>query len=151
MATANALSLSQPAAPGLRSSLRVAHGQEPRDRWLLMRLLVAGQSTPKLADRLTAAHAKAHTSEIGRFIARTATEVHGGMGITDLLGLDAHSPGVGLLEPPEAVATVLRTLFADMIGRRGMSVEAAKRSLLSTEPFQNYPGLIAGLGDPDTA
>ena len=54
-------------------------------------------------------------------------------------------------EPPEAVVTVLRTLFADMIGRRGMSVEVAKRSLLSTEPFQNYPGLIAGLGDPDTA
>ena len=54
-------------------------------------------------------------------------------------------------EPPEAVVTVLRTLFADMIGRRSMSVEVAKRSLLSTEPFQNYPGLIAGLGDPDTA
>lgn len=50
-------------------------------------------------------------------------------------------------EPPEAVATVLNTLFVDMIGRRGMSVEAAKRSLLSTEPFQNYPSLIAGLGD----
>jgi len=36
---------------------------------------------------LMAAHAKAHTSEIGRFIARTSTEVHGGIGITDLLGL----------------------------------------------------------------
>jgi alkylation response protein AidB-like acyl-CoA dehydrogenase len=36
---------------------------------------------------LMAAHAKAHLSEIGRFIARTATEVHGGIGITDLLGL----------------------------------------------------------------
>ncbi len=51
-------------------------------------------------------------------------------------------------EPPEAVATVLKTLFADMLGRRGMSVEAAKRSLLSTEPFQNYPGLISKLGGP---
>lgn len=49
-------------------------------------------------------------------------------------------------EPPEAVTTVLSTLFADMIGRRCMSVEAAKRVLLSTEPFQNYPGLIAELG-----
>jgi len=37
--------------------------------------------------RLMAAHAKAHTSEIGRHVARTATEVHGGMGFTDLLGL----------------------------------------------------------------
>lgn len=36
---------------------------------------------------LTAAHAKAHLSEAGRFVARTATEVHGGIGITDLLGL----------------------------------------------------------------
>ena len=54
-------------------------------------------------------------------------------------------------EPPEAVATVLNTLFADMIGRRGMTVEAARRSLLSTEPFQSYPALIAGLGGPGQA
>lgn len=32
-------------------------------------------------------HAKAHLGEIGRTIARKATEVHGGMGFTDLLGL----------------------------------------------------------------
>jgi len=37
--------------------------------------------------RRMAAHAKAHTSEVGTFVARTATEVHGGMGFTDLLGL----------------------------------------------------------------
>jgi alkylation response protein AidB-like acyl-CoA dehydrogenase len=37
--------------------------------------------------RLMACHAKAHLSEVGRFVARTATEVHGGMGFTDLLGL----------------------------------------------------------------
>ena len=36
---------------------------------------------------LLACHAKAHLSEVGTFIARTATEVHGGMGFTDLLGL----------------------------------------------------------------
>ena len=36
---------------------------------------------------LTAAHAKAHLSEVGRFVARTSTEVHGGIGVTDLLGL----------------------------------------------------------------
>ncbi|MCL5967768.1 MAG: ATP-binding protein [Betaproteobacteria bacterium] len=54
-------------------------------------------------------------------------------------------------EPPEAVVAVLNPLFTDMIGRRGMSVEAAKRALLSTEPFQNYQGLIARLasqGEP---
>ncbi len=37
--------------------------------------------------RRLAAHAKAHLSEIGPFVARTATEVHGGMGFTDLVGL----------------------------------------------------------------
>ena len=37
--------------------------------------------------RRMAAHAKAHTSEVGTFVARTATEVHGCMGFTDLLGL----------------------------------------------------------------
>ncbi len=31
--------------------------------------------------------AKAHLAETGTFVARTATEVHGGMGFTDLLGL----------------------------------------------------------------
>ncbi|HWD50283.1 MAG TPA: acyl-CoA dehydrogenase family protein [Rhizomicrobium sp.] len=45
---------------------------------------------------LTAAHAKAHTSEIGRFVARTATEVHGGIGFTDLLGLHYWFKRVGL-------------------------------------------------------
>lgn len=42
--------------------------------------------TPAEASRM-AAHAKAHMSEAGTFVARTATEVHGGIGITELLGL----------------------------------------------------------------
>jgi alkylation response protein AidB-like acyl-CoA dehydrogenase len=45
---------------------------------------------------LTAAHAKAHLSEIGRFVARTSTEVHGGIGITDLLGLHYWFKRLGL-------------------------------------------------------
>lgn len=36
---------------------------------------------------LHACHAKAHMSEVGTFVAKTATVVHGGMGFTDLLGL----------------------------------------------------------------
>lgn len=32
--------------------LKLADKSQPRDRWLLMRLLAAGQSTPRLADRL---------------------------------------------------------------------------------------------------
>jgi alkylation response protein AidB-like acyl-CoA dehydrogenase len=37
--------------------------------------------------RLTACHAKAHLGDVARDIARLATEAHGGMGFTDLLGL----------------------------------------------------------------
>jgi alkylation response protein AidB-like acyl-CoA dehydrogenase len=59
---------------------------------------------------LMAAHAKAHTSEIGRFIARTSTEVHGGIGITDLLGLHFWFKRVGLnrqlLGGPERVREI---------------------------------------------
>ena len=54
-----------------------------------------------------AAHAKAHLSEIGRFVARTATEVHGGIGMTDLLGLHYWFKRIGqnrqLLGGPEKV------------------------------------------------
>lgn len=52
-------------------------------------------------------------------------------------------------EPPEAVVSVLKTLFADMVGRRGMSAEAAKRTLMATEPFQNFPALVAALSTND--
>jgi len=45
---------------------------------------------------LVAAHAKAHLSEVSRFVARTATEVHGGMGFTDLLGLHFWFKRIGL-------------------------------------------------------
>jgi alkylation response protein AidB-like acyl-CoA dehydrogenase len=37
--------------------------------------------------RVTTLHTKAHLGEVGRDIARMATEAHGGMGFTDLLGL----------------------------------------------------------------
>ena len=36
---------------------------------------------------LTALQTKAHLGDVGRDIARMATEAHGGMGFTDLLGL----------------------------------------------------------------
>jgi alkylation response protein AidB-like acyl-CoA dehydrogenase len=63
---------------------------------------------------LMAAHAKAHTSEIGRFIARTSTEVHGGIGMTDLLGLHFWFKRLGvnrqLLGGPEAVREIAARL-----------------------------------------
>lgn len=40
--------------------------------------------------------ARAHLAEIGTFVARTATEVHGGMGFTDLLGLHYWFKRIGL-------------------------------------------------------
>ncbi len=45
---------------------------------------------------LMALHAKAHMSEIGPFIVRTATEVHGGIGFTDELNLHYWFKRVGV-------------------------------------------------------
>jgi alkylation response protein AidB-like acyl-CoA dehydrogenase len=54
---------------------------------------------------LTACHTKALLSEVGTFVAKTATEVHGGMGFTDLLGLHYWFKRIGynrqLLGAPE--------------------------------------------------
>lgn len=55
-------------------------------RSLLWYAAYAFDAAPEDASRM-ACHAKAHLSEVGTFVARTATEVHGGMGFTDLLGL----------------------------------------------------------------
>ncbi|PJK29426.1 acyl-CoA dehydrogenase family protein [Minwuia thermotolerans] len=56
---------------------------------------------------LMAALAKSHMAEVGTFVARTATEVHGGMGFTDLMGLHYWFKRIGLnrqlLGGPEAV------------------------------------------------
>lgn len=56
---------------------------------------------------LAACHAKSHSGEVHRFVARTSTEVHGGMGFTDLLGLHYWFKRIGfdrqMLGGPEAV------------------------------------------------
>jgi|TARA_Y100000310_G_scaffold159111_1_gene158561 alkylation response protein AidB-like acyl-CoA dehydrogenase len=66
----------------------------------------AANAIPEEA-RLMACHAKAHLSEIGQFVARKSTEVHGGMGFTDLLGLHYWFKRIGfnrqLLGAPELV------------------------------------------------
>jgi alkylation response protein AidB-like acyl-CoA dehydrogenase len=73
----------------------------------------AADAAPEDAS-LMAAHAKAHLSEVSRFVARTATEVHGGMGITDLLGLHYWFKRVGvdrqLLGGPERVRRLAATM-----------------------------------------
>jgi len=57
--------------------------------------------------RLMACHAKAHLAEVGQSVARKSTEVHGGMGFTDLLGLHYWFKRIGfnrqLLGAPELV------------------------------------------------
>jgi alkylation response protein AidB-like acyl-CoA dehydrogenase len=66
----------------------------------------AFDATPDEAS-LVACHAKSHTGEVHRFVARTSTEVHGGMGFTDLLGLHFWFKRIGfdrqVLGGPEAV------------------------------------------------
>jgi alkylation response protein AidB-like acyl-CoA dehydrogenase len=49
----------------------------------------AGHALAELPEeaRITACHTKAHLAEVAQFVAKTATEVHGGMGFTDLVGL----------------------------------------------------------------
>lgn len=47
-----------------------------------------------------------------------------------------------------AVLGVMTTLFRDMIVRKGMTVEDAKARLSCTDPFQNFPHLIAQLSQP---
>ena len=54
-------------------------------------------------------------------------------------------------EAPEGVRKVLLTLYRDMTGRRGMSPESAARALAATDPFQNYPALVASLPGMDAA
>ena len=46
--------------------------------------------------QLMACHAKAHTGEVGQFVARSATEVHGGMGFTHEMGLHYFFKRIGL-------------------------------------------------------
>jgi Histidine kinase-, DNA gyrase B-, and HSP90-like ATPase len=56
---------------------------------------------------------------------------------------DREAPRTGFAsEPTEAVREVLLALFQDLTGRRNMSDEAAKRTLLATDPFQNYSDLV---------
>jgi alkylation response protein AidB-like acyl-CoA dehydrogenase len=66
----------------------------------------AFDAVPKEA-ALIACHAKSHTGEVHRFVARTSTEVHGGMGFTDLLGLHYWFKRIGfdrqVLGGPETV------------------------------------------------
>ena len=49
-------------------------------------------------------------------------------------------------EPNAAVVEVASVLFNDLVERKGLSIEEARKSMARTEPFQKYPALVAKLG-----
>lgn len=56
------------------------------------------------------------------------------------------TPRVGFsAEAPEEVRRVLRVLFRNLVQRKGFSVERAIERLMTTEPFHDYPELVASL------
>jgi hypothetical protein len=50
----------------------------------------------------------------------------------------------------EAVLKVMKTLFRNLVIQKGMEVEDAKARLACTDPFQNFPHLIAQLSAPES-
>ena len=49
-------------------------------------------------------------------------------------------------EPNEAVIEIATILFDDLIERKKLSVDEARKALLRTEPFHKFPALVARLG-----
>lgn len=61
---------------------------------------------------------------------------------------DRETPRTGFKgEPTAEVRSVAETLFRTMVQRKGMSPELARARLSRTEPFDQYPALIASLGE----
>jgi hypothetical protein len=48
-------------------------------------------------------------------------------------------------QPPKEVSEVLTVMYRNMVLRQGLSPALARERLLSTEPFNNYPELVATL------
>jgi alkylation response protein AidB-like acyl-CoA dehydrogenase len=65
---------------------------------------------------LQAVLAKSHIDEVGRFVARTSTEVHGGMGFTDLMGLHYWFKRIGFNRAVLGGPERLRMEAADLLG-----------------------------------
>ncbi len=75
---------------------------------------VAGEGAPDAS--LVVSHAKAHISEIGSFVARAATEVHGGIGFTDEQNLHVWFKRIGLDRQLLGGPDVLRERAAQLQG-----------------------------------
>jgi hypothetical protein len=50
----------------------------------------------------------------------------------------------------QAILKVMQTLFRNLVVRKGMEIEDAKTKLACTDPFQNFPHLIAQLSEPES-
>lgn len=50
-------------------------------------------------------------------------------------------------EPASEVVSILRVMYESLVRRKGYSTASAREQLLRTEPFHNYPELIAALPD----
>jgi hypothetical protein len=48
---------------------------------------------------------------------------------------------------PEDVVQVLRVIYRNLVGRKGISPALARAQLLSSEPFNLYPDFVAALPD----
>ena len=49
----------------------------------------------------------------------------------------------------EAILKVMETLYRNLVVRKGMNIQDAKSRLTCTDPFQNFPHLIAQLSNPE--
>lgn len=50
----------------------------------------------------------------------------------------------------EAVLKVMKSLFRNLVAQKGMGIEDARARLACTDPFQNFPHLIAQLSAPES-
>jgi hypothetical protein len=58
------------------------------------------------------------------------------------------TPRVNFAEQsPDEVLSVLKVMYRSFVCRKGMSPSLAREQLLRTEPFNQYPALVAGLPD----
>lgn len=54
-------------------------------------------------------------------------------------------------EQTDEVTSILTTVYRNLVRRKGLSPDLARQQLLRTEPFNNYPGLVAALPDDVTS
>ena len=92
---------------------------------------------------LDACLAKAHLSEVGTFVAKTATEVHGGMGFTDLVGLHYWFKRIGFNRQMLGGPSVVRE---DAARLQGLAALGARRSTTWPPPprFTWFPSPYGG-------